>query len=125
MLDIDHFKLVNDTVGHAGGDAVLREFAARTKFVLREDDIPGRWGGEEFLLLLPMTDAAGTATLAERVRAKVAAEPFALDDGGTLEVTVSCGGAVGDGFDPEELVKRADAALYEAKEAGRNRVVVH
>ncbi len=123
MLDIDHFKAVNDTVGHAGGDAVLREFAARTQNALREEDIAGRWGGEEFLLILPHTDLDGAATLGERVRAAVAASPFALDDGGALEVTVSCGCAVGDGFEPEELVKRADVALYEAKEGGRNRVV--
>ena len=123
MLDIDHFKNVNDTVGHAGGDTVLREFATRTRRVLRQEDIPGRWGGEEFLLVLPHTDLEGIAKLGERVRAAVAAEPFALDDGGQLAVTVSCGGAVGEGFEPEELVKRADAALYEAKESGRNRVV--
>jgi diguanylate cyclase (GGDEF)-like protein len=123
MIDIDHFKAVNDTVGHAGGDTVLREFSARLQRALREEDIAGRWGGEEFLVLLSLTDLTGAVTLAERVCQSIASKPFVLDDETTLAVTVSIGCAVADGHDPEELVKRADEALYEAKEGGRNRVV--
>ena len=124
MLDIDHFKRVNDTVGHAGGDTVLREFAARLRRVMREEDIPGRWGGEEFLVIVPHTDLDGIRTLGEQVRARVGAKPFLLDAATTITVTLSGGGAVGDGHDPEELVRRADSALYIAKEGGRNRFVV-
>lgn len=123
MLDIDHFKLVNDSLGHAGGDAILREFATRLTRELRDDDVSGRWGGEEFLLLLPHTDLDGTVRLSERVREAVGSESFNLEAHGAVAVTVSCGCAVGDGFEPEEQVKRADEALYEAKEAGRNCVV--
>jgi two-component system cell cycle response regulator len=123
MLDIDHFKAVNDTVGHAGGDAVLREFASRLRHALREEDVAGRWGGEEFLVLLSLTDIAGAVILGERICTAIAAEPFELADHSALAVTVSCGCAVDDGQNPEELVKRADEALYAAKEGGRNRVV--
>jgi two-component system cell cycle response regulator len=123
MLDIDHFKAVNDTVGHAGGDAVLREFASRLRHALREEDVAGRWGGEEFLVLLSLTDLDGAVVLGERVCQAIAAEPFVLADTSELAITVSCGCAVDDGQNPEELVKRADEALYAAKEGGRNRVV--
>ncbi len=123
MLDIDHFKEVNDTVGHAGGDAVLCEFSRRVQSVLRDEDTVGRWGGEEFLVLLPGTDAAGALRLGERVCASVASKPFPLPDETTLAVTVSAGCAVDDGQNSEELVRRADDALYEAKESGRNRAV--
>ncbi len=123
MLDIDHFKQVNDTVGHAGGDAVLREFAVRLRSAMRDEDVPGRWGGEEFLVLLPNTELVGARALGQRVCDGVGVATFPLADGDTLRVTVSGGCAVGDGTDPEELVRRADAALYEAKESGRNRIV--
>jgi diguanylate cyclase (GGDEF)-like protein len=123
MLDIDHFKTVNDQVGHAGGDAVLREFSSRLQHVLREEDVAGRWGGEEFLVLLSLTDLAGAVVLGGRICEAIAATPFTLPDSNPLVVTVSCGCAVGDGQNPEELVKQADEALYAAKEAGRNRVV--
>jgi two-component system cell cycle response regulator len=123
MLDIDHFKQVNDTVGHAGGDAVLREFARRIQSVLRDEDTAGRWGGEEFILLLPGTDASGALVLGQRVCECVCATPFPLDDGSTLAVTVSAGCAVDDGTNPELLVSRADDALYAAKDGGRNRAV--
>jgi diguanylate cyclase (GGDEF)-like protein len=124
MLDIDHFKTINDSVGHAGGDIVLREVAARVRSSVRREDIPGRWGGEEFLLLLPFLDADGTRALGERLRTAVAATP--VDFGGRpIPVTVSLGGAAGvDDGGPEALVRRADAALYAAKHAGRNRVEV-
>jgi two-component system cell cycle response regulator len=123
MLDIDHFKHVNDTAGHAGGDAVLREFSARLQLALREEDIAGRWGGEEFLVLLPFTDLAGAVSLGHRVCESIAEKAFVLADGSTLAITVSGGGAVADGHGPQELVGRADLALYAAKAAGRNRIV--
>jgi diguanylate cyclase (GGDEF)-like protein len=123
MFDIDYFKNVNDTAGHAGGDAVLREFSSRLQLVLREEDVAGRWGGEEFLVLLPFTDLAGAVALGNRVCESIAEEAFVLADGSTLAITVSGGGAVADGHSPQELVGRADLALYAAKAAGRNRIV--
>jgi two-component system cell cycle response regulator len=123
MCDIDHFKRVNDTVGHAGGDAVLRAFTSRVQHLLREEDVCGRWGGEEFLVLLPDTDLDGALALGERVCKHVAAEPLPVGDDQFLAVTVSIGCAAADGADPEDLVQRADRALYAAKEAGRNRAL--
>lgn len=123
LVDIDHFKAVNDTAGHAVGDAVLREVAARLRRTVRREDIPGRWGGEEFLLLLPYLGAEGVRALGERLRTSVADEPVVGTDY-ELRVTVSLGGAVGVDEGPEGLVRRADAALYAAKHAGRNRVEV-
>ncbi len=124
MLDIDHFKAINDAFGHAAGDAVLQEFARRLDDILRAEDIGARWGGEEFLLVLPYTDLEGAAALGERFRASVADEPFVVPPGQTTRVTVSGGCASGRGEDPEQLVRDADAALYDAKQSGRNRVVV-
>ena len=123
MLDIDRFKVINDTYGHAAGDAVLREFASRLRSLLREEDVGARWGGEEFLVALPFTDLAGAATIGERLRTAVADEPFPLPDGQTVGVTVSGGYASGGGENPERLVHDADVALYEAKRSGRNRIV--
>jgi diguanylate cyclase (GGDEF)-like protein len=122
MVDIDHFKQVNDTEGHQGGDDVLREFTRRLQAEVRGEDVAGRWGGEEFLVILPETDIAGAATLAERIRASVAAEPFTH---GTrrFAVTMSAGCAAGPAGDTDELIRRADAALYRAKGEGRNRVL--
>jgi diguanylate cyclase (GGDEF)-like protein len=122
MLDIDHFKHVNDTFGHAGGDAVLRDFSARLQGVLRVEDVAGRWGGEEFLVILPLTELAGGIMLGERVRECIAATPFPLGDQ-TFPVTVSIGCASTDTDDSEEVIRRADDALYRAKENGRNQVV--
>jgi diguanylate cyclase (GGDEF)-like protein len=125
MLDIDHFKAVNDTAGHAAGDAVLREVAARVRSTVRREDIPGRWGGEEFLLLLPYLGAEGVRALGERLRRCVGDRPVELSSGQVIPVTVSLGGAVAlEAEGPEGLVRRADAALYDAKRAGRNRVEV-
>jgi two-component system cell cycle response regulator len=123
MLDIDHFKRVNDRAGHEAGDYVLREFAARLQRLPRLEDVVGRWGGEEFLALLPDTDLAGARLLGGRVLTAIASEPFELPDGTTLAVTVSIGCAVEIARDAEKLVARADAALYEAKAAGRNRLM--
>ena len=123
LIDVDRFKRVNDEHGHAAGDAVLRILAGRVREAIRMEDVPGRWGGEEFLVILPATGRDGAAGAGERVRRGVAADPFQLS---TIElpVTVSVGAATGveDGW--EGLVRRADTALYAAKEAGRNRVVV-
>ncbi len=123
MLDIDHFKRVNDTSGHEAGDWVLREFARRLQRLPRVEDVVGRWGGEEFLVLLPDTGAEGARHFGQRMVDEVAGETFTLPDGSRLPVTVSAGCAVGIAIDPDALVAAADAALYEAKAAGRNRLV--
>ena len=124
IADIDHFKSVNDGHGHDAGDAVLREVANRMTSNVRLEDMIGRWGGEEFLAVLPGTPVQGVAELAERLRQVVAEEPCRLPDGGMVQVTVSLGCAASMLADVGTLVRSADAALYEAKESGRNRVVV-
>ena len=123
MFDVDHFKKVNDTVGHAGGDAVLCDIASRIMRSVRTEDVAGRWGGEEFLLILRETGAEGARVLADRICESLAREPVMLGDR-QLHVSVSGGCATGTGDDPEGLVRRADDALYRAKADGRNRVVV-
>lgn len=124
MADLDHFKRVNDRFGHPAGDAVLRGVASLLLAGLRGTDVAGRYGGEEFLVVLPQTDLPGAALLAERWRQSLEETPLALPDGGTLCATVSVGvAALGQGVDrPEELVRSADEALYTAKGRGRNRV---
>ena len=125
MLDVDHFKRINDRHGHHVGDQVLRVLADRCRSALRSVDLLGRYGGEEFAILLPGASEHSAATvLAERIRRKVAEEPIETDDG-KVRVTISIGVATIDEEmrSPEDLFKRADAALYEAKQAGRNRVV--
>jgi two-component system, cell cycle response regulator len=122
LVDVDRFKRINDQHGHATGDAVLRTLAQRLRDGIRAEDVPGRWGGEEFLVLLPATGPRGALDAGERVRSAVAAEPFGLGHQ-QLGVTVSVGVAAGVDGGWEELVRRADAALYEAKQAGRDRVV--
>lgn len=122
MLDVDRFKVVNDSHGHAAGDAVLREVAARAAAAVRAGDLVARIGGEEFVLLLHGADLPGALELAERVRVAVAAAPVAAGDR-PLAVTASLGCAVlAPGEGPEALVARADARLYDAKRAGRDRV---
>lgn len=123
LADLDHFKAVNDTFGHLTGDAVLCEFAARTAAALRPYDLIGRYGGEEFLVVLPNCDETAVVAVCERLRRRVADQPF-THDGRDVPVTVSVGAAVsraGSG-DAATLVKAADLALYRAKAAGRNRV---
>jgi diguanylate cyclase (GGDEF)-like protein len=127
LADLDHFKDVNDTHGHAAGDAVLRSVAEVFASYSRRTDLVARYGGEEFLFLLPDTPAAGARVHAEAVRAQVERNPARTGPGGEpVHVTVSIGVyAVGDPgqlTDPDELVRRADEALYRAKRAGRNRV---
>jgi diguanylate cyclase (GGDEF)-like protein len=123
MIDIDHFKRVNDTYGHQAGDDVIRSVAARIVAAARDTDLAGRYGGEEFALLLYRERSAAIA-LAERLRAEVAAEPLTLD-GRRVAVTISAGLARlrPDDTGAEALLARADARLYEAKRAGRDRVV--
>lgn len=120
LLDIDHFKSINDRFGHATGDAVLREFARLVPPELRAVDVYGRFGGEEFLIILPGTASAGAQACAERVRAKTEATSFP----GVPRVTVTAGVAIYAGKEPVSVVlARADKALYEGKSGGRNRVV--
>jgi two-component system, cell cycle response regulator len=119
LLDIDHFKLVNDVEGHPAGDRVLQEFAARLLSAARVGDVVGRWGGEEFIVIAPQTDLDGAMRLGERIRASVADEPMDVGDR-SISVTVSIGCVVG--FDAADLVDRADVALYRSKRDGRNRV---
>jgi diguanylate cyclase (GGDEF)-like protein len=124
MADLDRFKSINDTLGHPAGDAVLREAAARLKSIKRAYDLVGRYGGEEFLVLLPGCGAADAAGWAERARKVIADTPFA-GPAGPLTVTVSLGaGAVESGrkVAADVIKKAADAALYRAKRGGRNRV---
>ncbi|BCH16483.1 MAG: PleD family two-component system response regulator [Mesorhizobium sp.] len=126
ITDLDRFKAVNDAHGHDGGDEVLREFARRLRKNVRGIDLACRFGGEEFVVVMPDTDGAVAEKVAERIRAEIAQMPFAVgQDGKTIEVTVSVGvSAVLKGVDSVSgLMKRADLALYEAKSAGRNRVV--
>ncbi|MGD1054148.1 MAG: diguanylate cyclase [Candidatus Dormibacteria bacterium] len=121
LVDIDHFKDVNDEHGHLAGDAVLREVASRLQQAMRTEDALGRWGGEEFLAVLTDTPPEGVRTMAERLRQVIAAAPFTLDDGSQIRVTVSVGHTNGSD-DAEVLVHRADDALYVAKAEGRNRI---
>jgi len=121
LVDIDRFKAINDAHGHATGDAVLLEIARRLTGRLRVEDHIGRFGGEEFLVLLPDTDAEAAAEVAEALRAAVAAEPIRVE-GLSLRVTASVGWAVYADEAAHQLVARADAGLYRAKAGGRNRV---
>jgi two-component system cell cycle response regulator len=125
ILDIDHFKAVNDTYGHDAGDAALKEFAARLKRNIRGVDLACRFGGEEFVVLMPDTDHQQAEAVAERVRNAIAERSFEVGAGRPLSLTVSAGVALNEteGDTPETLIKRADLALYRAKREGRNRVV--
>lgn len=125
LLDLDLFKLVNDRHGHAAGDAALCAFARCVQNKLRSADVLARWGGEEFLLLLPETSIQGALALLERVRGDVAGlrVESAL---GPIRITVSAGLAAGrPGQTLEQVLEQADEALYQAKEQGRDRVVLH
>ena len=132
MLDVDHFKRVNDTWGHAAGDAVLRELARRIETQVRASDVAARYGGEEFVVLLPNTLVESGTLLAERIRNEISKTPFDLPCGEAVTVTVSIGiseahpqpddgdlKTIGD-----SLIARADVALYAAKSAGRDRVFI-
>jgi diguanylate cyclase (GGDEF)-like protein len=132
MLDIDHFKRVNDTWGHAAGDAVLQEFANRIDAEIRANDVAARYGGEEFVVLLPSTDIASATLLAERIHKAVSREPYELPGGDSVDITASIGI---DGVCPDpkaddlktigdSLLARADVALYRAKSGGRDQIAV-
>ncbi|MDO8840084.1 MAG: PleD family two-component system response regulator [Parvibaculum sp.] len=126
IFDIDYFKPVNDTYGHAAGDAVLKQFATRIAQNVRGIDLTCRLGGEEFVVVMPDTDLAYAMMVAERLRLRVASEPFVLnaETGQTLEITVSIGIAMTEGSHDtaSKLLERADQGLYRAKRDGRNRV---
>ena len=126
VIDIDYFKAINDSHGHDAGDDVLRDFALRIKRSIRGIDLACRYGGEEFVIVMPETDMAVAAMVAERLRRRIAAEPFGIAQGARhIAVTISIGIAGFRGKDDTaaSLLKRADQALYRAKRDGRNRVV--
>jgi two-component system cell cycle response regulator len=126
LIDIDHFKQINDTFGHDVGDEVLREFAVRLATNVRAIDLPCRYGGEEFVIIMPDTPLASAERIAERIRLHVSGSPFRVAGGKeVLTVTISIGVAatLGETDTPEALLKRADGAVYEAKAAGRNKVI--
>jgi len=126
LIDIDYFKAINDNHGHDAGDDVLREFSVRLKKSIRGIDLACRYGGEEFVVVMPETDMAVATMVAERLRRRIAAEPFSIDqDAGKVDVTISIGIAAINGLQDTApaLLKRADQALYRAKRDGRNRVV--
>jgi two-component system cell cycle response regulator len=125
VIDIDHFKKINDSFGHAVGDEVLREFAVRLASNVRAIDLPVRFGGEEFVVVMPETDLEHAERIAERIRLHVAGSPFRAMGGEELTVTISIGVAASLRLEdtPVKLVRRADEAMYEAKARGRNRVI--
>jgi two-component system cell cycle response regulator len=125
VLDIDYFKSINDTHGHDAGDDVLREFATRIRKSIRGIDLACRYGGEEFVVVMPETNMAIATVVGERLRRRIATEPFAIQQGTrTVDVTISIGIAALKPADTgASVLKRADQALYRAKREGRNRVV--
>jgi len=127
MLDIDHFKSVNDAFGHPTGDKALCLVAETLLQNKRDYDLVGRWGGEEFLTLLPKTSLSDACTVAERFRAGIEAAGFITPNGSPVKFTVSLGvsSTASGSLDIEELIHQADEALYLAKNAGRNRVSAH
>jgi diguanylate cyclase (GGDEF)-like protein len=126
LVDLDHFKRVNDTHGHMAGDAVLREVADVLHSNVRAVDLVGRYGGEEFMIVMPETDADAAAASAEKLRRLVGSRTVRLDDGHVLTVTLSAGvaGGLGQFLQLDALVRDADAALYSAKSLGRDQVYV-
>jgi diguanylate cyclase (GGDEF)-like protein len=122
LLDIDHFKRVNDSYGHPAGDLALCAVADRLRAETRAGDIAGRWGGEEFMIIMPRTDLDGAFAVAERLRLAIAAEPVAAGYV-TIDVTVSGGCAHSMGHAADLLLQLADTCLYRAKKSGRNQIV--
>lgn len=123
MVDIDHFKHINDTYGHEVGDYVLEALVGRTAAAMRPYDALGRFGGDEFLTILPQAAPAHVRDVLERIRRAACGRPFEVD-GHQIEVTVSIGGATSRGESAEALIRSTDGALYQAKALGRNRVVM-
>ena len=126
ILDLDGFKAINDRHGHDAGDRVLKWFAARAKEIIRETDLVCRLGGDEFVIVMPGTGLRGGLEIAERIRAAIASDGFAVETGGgrSIAVTVSAGLAESAGDSAAALLRRADRALYRSKQDGRNRVSV-
>lgn len=125
VADLDYFKKINDTYGHPAGDAVLVKVASRLRSCIRPQEALGRYGGEEFLIVLPGSSHATAMAVAERMRTAIAAQPEVIGNA-TLNLTISAGVASTDMFTTattEELISRADMALYAAKDAGRNKVM--
>ena len=123
MADLDHFKVINDKQGHLVGDRVLKEVAARIKAALREFDLVGRYGGEEFVILLENTSTHTAHQIAERIRLRISSEPIHIS-GQDMQLTISQGLTLcGQGDDSESMLSRADQAMYKAKQAGRNCIV--
>ncbi len=123
LIDLDHFKSINDTRGHLAGDAVLKEVSNRMANCIRPYDTVGRYGGEEFVVVAPSCDRSGAAVLSERILESLRSAPIETDSG-PVRVTVSCGIAVSAAtkpLDPHDLLHLADAALYRAKDRGRDR----
>ena len=121
MIDIDHFKKLNDTLGHQTGDAVLHDLSMLTKNMLRTTDVFCRYGGEEFVIVMPETDKSGAIGVAERIRRAVEKHNFRSTDGKPFGITISLGvSAIPPVTDKKSLIKAADTALYRAKRDGRN-----
>ena len=127
LADIDHFKQVNDTYGHDVGDAVLREFSTRFRRNTRGIDLACRYGGEEFLVIMPDTAMARAYQVGERLRVAIAADAFPIKPSGGIHLTASVGLATLERADdtPETVFRRADSALFSAKRRGRNRVAAN
>jgi diguanylate cyclase (GGDEF)-like protein len=123
LIDLDHFKRINDSFGHAAGDTVLRRFAEIARAEVREEDVVARWGGEEFLLMMSGADTDQVLRSLERIRARLHATPIDEVERG-LVVTFSAGvAACDDDADLERAIERADGAMYRAKQTGRDRAV--
>jgi len=127
-IDLDHFKKINDTYGHGVGDMVIKHFANYLKKSLRESDIIGRIGGEEFLVGLPGLKLDSGKSVAEKLRSGIANDSIMIDDSTTLHITISIGMSIyhhTEEINLREILKKADTALYNAKNSGRNRVCIH
>jgi len=122
FLDIDHFKALNDSYGHAVGDSVMRDFASLVQQNMRETDVPGRWGGEEFLVILPETGEQEARRISERLRATVASHAFTMGGGMSLTCSIGIATFPEDAGERDGLVTCADQAMYAAKRLGRNQV---